>query len=345
MARAVLTEALALSDDMSRACIRLSPASVRALEDVTDVSAMAGSLAALAFNPAGDISTDLVHRLDDLPPARPQGAGGRMARVTRSVSSRGVGDVGSLAAQCRVRAVAALPPVPVDVAGAEALAAGALVGSTVLISADEMAHAVSHAAVWAPSPEALAVGAGVALAADRYANRGEAAALLSRGAARLTSLDVEREATTEAAACAAGYALGLPWCALEARASRVARAAVLSLAQPPDRAVDRTLIWLLVPAAAEAVDFAPPLRAASPAEAASLLRLLRRGGDAERDALADGGWAADGSEDEVRVAWAYQQACRLVRQLGGARAQLRDAMAEGGLTAGGAVCALEAALR
>jgi len=208
--------------------------------------------------------------------------------------------------------------VPVDVAGAEALAAGALVGSTVLISADEMAHAVSHMAVWAPSPEALVLAAGVALAADGYANRGEAAALLSRGAARLTSLDVEREATAEAAACAAGYALGLPWCALEARASRAARAAVLSLAQPPDRAVDRTLIWLLVPAAAEAADFAPPLRAASPAEAASLLRLLRRGGDAERDALADGGWAADGSEDEVRVAWAYQQACRLVRQLGGA---------------------------
>ena len=179
VARVVLSEALPLPDDMSRACIRLSPAFVRALEDVTDVSAMAGSLAALAFNPAGDISTDLVHRLDDLPPARPQGAGGRMARVTRSVSSRGVGDVGSLAAHCRVRAVVALPPVPMNVAGAEALAAGALVGSTVLISADEMAHAVSHTAVWAPSPEALALAAGVALAADGYAEAIEVDGLLT----------------------------------------------------------------------------------------------------------------------------------------------------------------------
>ena len=58
-----------------------------------------------------------------------------------------------------------------------------------------------------------------------------------------------------------------------------------------------------------------------------------------RDALADGHWGAAGGEVEGT------NARRLVRQLGGARAQLRDAMAEGGVTPGGAVSALEGVLR
>jgi len=51
----------------------------------------------------GDSYDSLVHRLDDLPPARPQGAGGRMARLTRSGTNGGGGDAGYRAVHWRAR--------------------------------------------------------------------------------------------------------------------------------------------------------------------------------------------------------------------------------------------------
>lgn len=325
-------ESLALVDEMSRACIRVSADAAAALIDAqpsADVTAMARAFDALARNPAGSAYGYCVAALDRLP--------------APSASRRGQ----------RERALAACAPPPADTRAAEGalLFAAALLGAALL--ADEvLATLLPHSGLFAPPPLLVGLGVGGLLGADRYSNKGQAAAALARAASRVGGANLQREAAADAAACVAGYALGLPWCTLEPRAARVSSAAVLSLAAAGgegggcaegERCVDRALVWLLAAPAAEAAEFgAGPLRASEPAQARALLAALRRGVGNE-GLLADGGWA-DG-EDEARVGWAYAQAGRLLRQLAPAVQSVRGAMEEGGVSPGRAIVALEQSLR
>jgi hypothetical protein len=330
-------EALALVDEMSRARIRLTPESAAQLVDaceLADVAAMARTFETLARNPAGTAYGYCARSLETLPAAAPGRAGAR-----------------------RQRALDALGAAPTDDSrGAEGAALVASVVGALALAADELAAALAPApGVFAPPPLLVAALAAAAFAADRYSNRGEGARLLARAAGRLGSGSLAREAAADAAACSVGYALGLPWCALEPRASRVARLPALEALAAAEggagggggegrgaRVVDRTLVWLLAPAAAEAAEFDGVLRVAEPAQAAAFLAALRRAPAADA-LLADGGWGAD--EDGVRVDWAYAQAARILKQVAPAHEGLRRAMEEGGLSAGRAVVLVEQALR
>lgn len=330
--RAPPSEALALIDEMSRARIRVAPEAVAALFDAqaeSDVGAMARAFDALARNPAGSAYGYCAAALDRPPIAR----GGRRERVLAGYEQ---------------------PPTDSRATDGALLAAVVVLGAALL--GDELvATLLPHAGLFAPSPALVgAFGAG-SLLLDRYSNQGDAAATLARAASRVGGANLQREAAADAAAFVVGYALGLPWCTLEPRASRVSSAAILGLAAAAgegggtadgERCVDRTLVWLLAPAAAEAAEFgSEQLRVSEPSQARALLTLLRgsagSGGSAEL--LADGGWVE--AEDEQRIAWAYAQAARLLRQLAPAVQSLRSAMEEGGLTPGRAIVAIEQALR
>lgn len=338
---------------MSRARIALSDAAIQALVDAAppaDVRALSLVFGSLLANPACSGYARCVRAGAglELPPER-SGA--------------------------RERTLGSLAPPPADSAAQDSLAFTGLLVAGGALGLDELCHAIStDLAPYAPPPALVALGLGAALAADRYANRGAGAAMLARGGGRVGGADVAREARAEAAACTLGYVLGLPWCALEPRARRVCRADTLALAAADEDgtpgaaargggggapgplgawglggaaraagSVDRCLVWLLAPAAAEWAAHGE-LKYASTAEAAALLAALRSSeSEAAARALGEGGWAAE--EDGARVAWAWAQARALLKQFDGATQRLADAMAAGGLTAGGAVCRIEAALR
>ncbi|KAG8457485.1 hypothetical protein KFE25_003789 [Diacronema lutheri] len=334
--RAPASETLALIDEMSRARIRVAPDAHAALVDAqpeSDVEAMARALDALARNPAGSAFGYCAASLDRPP--------------TNEARRR--------------RALGGYAPPPADARELErAVLLGAALLGAALLGDELVANLLPATGVLAPPLALVGAVAAALLGADRYANRGAAADLLARAAARVGAASLEREALADAAACAVGYALGLPWCTLEPRASRIASADALRLAAAADaaapgargggeadaRVVDRALVWLLAPAAAEAAEFGGSLRVAEPAQARALLAALRRAARADgaaRALLADGGWAE--GEDEERLGWAYAQAGRLLRQLAPAVQSVRSAMEEGGLSPGGAIVALERSLR
>lgn len=98
---------------------------------------------------------------------------------------------------------------------------------------------------------------GLVLAADRYGLAAAGWRRLRRGLTRLLANDPARAAHTDSAAFLVAYLLGLPWICYQPDGRRVASLHANVTSNPgklsDDRMVDRCLVWLVAPVAAEQV--------------------------------------------------------------------------------------------
>ena len=273
---------------------------------------------------------------------------------------------GSVAVGVRPEASAeALPQAPTDERDAEiggAAAASLLAAGTALMAGPIAAFGLA-ASAWA---------------GDRYTQQGRGFESLSRGLTRLDqgpmASDLRRDSAVESAAFLAGYLLGLPCCIaapgvdppiamIADSASDIDRllagaavggGASAALLPPalrraaggggggyggaPPRLIDRSLVWLMAPVAAEQAGF-DEVRVSNPGLAAAFLQAARRREASLGVDVQQGGWATP-ADDELRVRWAYEEARTLMRRYAGLRTALQERM-ESGMTVGDGVALIE----
>lgn len=244
-----------------------------------------------------------------------------------------------------------LPPVPSDSRSEEIAAATAFsvaVGGVLLLEIADLIDFILPGDIGSPPAQLVLLALGLGWAFDRYARSGELFALIGRGLTRLFQRDLQRECAVESASFLVGYLLGLPCCSftptvykplelLTESGDEMAR----SLGAPVPRLIDRTLIWLLAPAALETVTYREMIQA-EPSLAPRFLDAARR-----REAMLgvdvqQGGWAVE--EDEGRIRWAYGEAKRLLQQYSGVREALQERMTSG-VSAGDCVVLIEERLK
>jgi len=236
-------------------------------------------------------------------------------------------------------AAASLKPVPADERSSEVTAAfafTALVLGTLGLEVADVLDFLVGADYDAPPLPLVAATLVAGWAYDRYAQRGEIVATVGRGLSRLFSRDLQRECTTESASFMVGYLLGLPCCAFMPTATRpldmIAESkdpmSALTGRDGSARLVDRLLIWLLAPVAAEKESFGD-LVTSDPSVAANLLSAARRREASLGIDVSAGGWADDPAADEARLRWAFSEARRLLQRYSGMREELQEQMVAG----------------
>jgi len=239
--------------------------------------------------------------------------------------------------------LAALGALPADERSTEVTAAATFslgLGALLLLEVADLVDWAFGATIDAPPLQLVLVLLGAAWGVDRYARQGAYFSVLGRGWTRLFARDLQRECAVESASFLLGYLLGLPCCAFTPTAYKpleMLEAAGASLEKGVSsggggggggaaRLVDRTLIWLLAPAALEMMQYREMLQA-EPSLAAQFLGAARRREATLGVDVAQGGWAAD--DDEERVRWAYAEARRLLQRYSGVREELQERMAAG----------------
>jgi len=262
-----------------------------------------------------------------------------------------------------------LPVLPSDDRGVETAAALALL-ATFLVSLLWPLLAGSHDDgffAWLHNPGAvgLLVAAGGA-GADLFAGDGSLSAKVVAGLTRLFVRDASRECRCEAASLLVAYLTGLPSFALNPSAIEAAKILDSSPRLSPSSSspsslpssssssssrmlgadfssgpgVQRLLVWLLAPVAAESAQHAQ-LLASDPRQAKAFLKLMRA-----RSRAGDGGGTGAGLDDdeegdELRLRFALGQAEEILRKHGGSLDALRTRMETGSATVGNCVTLLE----
>jgi len=184
---------------------------------------------------------------------------------------------------------------------------------------------------------------------DRYARQGELAALLGRGLGRLFARDLQRECAIESASFLTGYLLGLPCCPFAPTVFKPldmlaeSGGGMEADIGAPARLIDRTLIWVLAPAALETMVYRETQQADISLGIQFLAAARRREASLGVDVL-QGGWDANAEKDELRVRWAFSEAKRLLQRFSGMREQLQEQMATG-VSAGDCVVLIEDRLK
>jgi len=237
------------------------------------------------------------------------------------------------------RRLEVLAPLPEENRNAEVTAAAIVSTAFAGLGVDEVLHTflpVAAPPLWLLAGGITALGAG-----DRYLQSGEAARFLGRGFSRLFDKDLQREAALESASFLVGYLLGLPSCPFAPSAAKPLE--LLAQENPRlDRAVDRTLIWLLAPTALENLQSGDEPGLADPAIAASFLAEARRRQASLDVDLEAGGWTLD--EDDARLRWAYAESRQLLKRYSGLRGKLQERMVNG-VSAGDCVNLVEEELK
>ena len=239
-----------------------------------------------------------------------------------------------LAAKPSGAAAQSLAPVPADTRGAEVALGGGFVAAGGLLALLELADLLDFSDSFA-APPLWAVGGvlGAGWAYDRYEQRGEAASTVGRGVSRLFDRDLERECTTESASFVVGYLLGMPAMAYAPNVERsldlLAQAAdpVAAPLPAPPRLLDRLLIWMLAPAAAEALKYSD-ITQSDPAIGTRLLEAARRREAALGVDVTQGGWGG-AEDDDLRLRWAYSEARKLCQRYSGLTGEVAEQMAAG----------------
>ena len=240
-----------------------------------------------------------------------------------------------LAAKPSGAAAQSLAPVPADTRGAEVALGGGFVAAGGLLALLELADLLDFSDSFA-APPLWAVGGvlGAGWAYDRYEQRGEAASTVGRGVSRLFDRDLERECTTESASFVVGYLLGMPAMAYAPNVERsldlLAQAAdpVAAPLPAPPRLLDRLLIWMLAPAAAESLKYSGELTQSDPAIGARLLEAARRREASLGVDVTQGGWGG-AEDDDLRLRWAYSEARKLCQRYSGLTGEVAEQMAAG----------------
>ena len=228
---------------------------------------------------------------------------------------------------------------------AAATAFSVAVGGVLLLEIADLIDFILPGDIGSPPAQLVLLALGLGWAFDRYARSGELFALIGRGLTRLFQRDLQRECAVESASFLVGYLLGLPCCSftptvykplelLTESGDEMAR----SLGAPVPRLIDRTLIWLLAPAALETVTYREMIQAEPSPRRAST---ARRRGDARGRRAA--GWVGRRG-GRGRIRWAYGEAKRLLQQYSGVREALQERMTSG-VSAGDCVVLIEERLK
>lgn len=184
---------------------------------------------------------------------------------------------------------------------------------------------------------------------DRYSTEGQLLGVVSRGSNRLLSRDLQRECNIESASFIVGYLLGLPCCPfapnvdkpLEMLAASGTEITAAFERSSEARLVDRVLIWLLAPAAAENSAYNGEMLLSDAAVAKRFLEAARRREGTTGVDVQDGIWKLE--EDDKRIDWAYSESKKLLDRYSSQRQALQDRMAAG-VSAGDCVVLVEEAL-
>lgn len=330
-----LEELATLLQEMSRQRIAVSTG---VAGDVVDCASAAGSAACVA---------QLVRQLRSCGTSKAFGTSAAQLRLLPSDGAK------------RAAALSGLAPPPSDSRGNEITAAlaacafGATEAGLEVASPFAEDGTLLHSAVLPEVGLALAA-AGAAF--DVYSNGGKVVNAVSRGLRRLFYTDPEREARCEAASLLVGYLLGLPSFPfrpsvgeaiglLEQTRSSAgegppapgaeAEEALRDMLPPLASSVQRLLVWLFAPVAAEDARHAQ-LLAADPREARAFLTLARsRGFD---------GCGEDAEAAEEMLRWAFAEARRIVRVNEGTLDVLAERMESKAGSAGECVAIIEAAV-
>ena len=96
----------------------------------------------------------------------------------------------------------------------------------------------------------------------------------------------------------------------------------------PPRLLDRLLIWMLAPAAAESLKYSGELTQSDPAIGARLLEAARRREASLGVDVTQGGWGG-AEDDDLRLRWAYSEARKLCQRYSGLTGEVAEQMAAG----------------